>query len=201
VIQFLKKLLGLPAVAPKEKVQSPLENASVPGWRTEVLVHPNYWIELNFTLVEKLPPFLKNSVDYGLHNGRIKDINREVAKDAIALLCETLVIQLRTHVGEKEGAWKVQHQDDVLSANIRVQEDKAWARVVTAWEITQKIVLDYGMQLKDSEEEWDRSSLTGSIKVPTGQFRLNVDSPLMWTVLHRSRKFPILWKDKLWVPK
>lgn len=201
MIQFLKKFWGLLHEDSEEKIQSPLERARAPSWRPEILVHPNYWIESNFTRIEKLAPFFKGIVDHALHNGQIKDINREVATDAISLLHETLSIQLHTHIGAEEGQWVVKHQNDILLAEVRVQEDTTWPRVMTAWTITQKIALDYGMQLKDSEEEWDVAALTGRIKVPTGQFRLNVDSPLMWTVLHRSRKFPILWKDKLWMPK
>jgi hypothetical protein len=202
LIQFLQKLLGLTQKAtPSEKPQSPLENASVPSWKAEVLIHPNYWIELNFTRVEKLAPIFKNIIDAALHNGGIKDINREAAQDTISLLCETLTIQFHSHVGHKEAEWSVNHSNDILLANVRTHEEKPWARAQDAWTATKEIIKYYGISLKDIQESWDRSTLTGQIKVPTRNFQLAVDSPLMWNVLHRSRKFPILWKNSLWIPK
>ena len=201
MIQLLKELWERLHKAPEEKTQSPIESASTPSWRTEVLVHPNYWVESNFTRVDKLAPLLKDFIDAALHDGRVKDIEREVATDAISLLKETLVIQLHTNVGKDAGAWEVKHGNDLLQATVQVKEEKGWDQAVGAWTSTKEVVVDYGMKLSNVEEVWDRASLTGRIKVPTGQFRLNVDSPLMWTVLYRSRKFPILWKNKLWIPK
>lgn len=201
MIQLLKELWERLHRAPEEKVQSPFESASTPSWRTEVVIHPNYWVESNFTRVDKLAPLLKDFIDAALHDGRIKDVSREIATDTISLLRETLVIQLHANIGVNDGAWEVKHKDDVLQVTAQVKDGKKWDQVVSAWASTQKIVVEYGIQLSDSKEEWDHASLTGHIKVHTKQLRLDVDSSLLWTVLYRSRKFPILWKNKLWMPK
>lgn len=200
MFKLLKNILG--RVQGKEELEHPpLKSTSAPTWNAEVVVHPQYWIESNFTLVEKMLPLLVPFMSKALEAGHITDIARETAQDSINLLQESIVIQLKTHVSPTDGAWSLKGADNRINLVVRAKREEVLQSAIDAWENTKKVVTSHGLKLQDVEEDWDRVQLTGDVRIPTAKLQLDISSTLLWNVLHRNKNRTILWKHKIWLPK
>ena len=199
MLTLLKKLLRIKPTDPPT-ILNLVDGTNIPQWKTEIVVHPQYWIESNFSVIEKVSPIFKKFLERALQEKHISNITADITLDAAKLIHETFIIQLNAYVPQQEGAWNVSVQNSLLQARMKVYDDANWPNVMRAWSITKDVIHGYGLELHDVEEEWDRQNLSGIVKVQIGKLKFKISSIILWNVLHRNKKRVILWNGKLWIP-
>jgi hypothetical protein len=201
ITRVLKWLKALP-LSNREGIlpRLPNQRRETITWTPDVVVHPQYWVESNYTMLERLPPFLHSIIEKAIREQYIHDVGVEITLDAVRFLHETVTIQFRELISTDTGTWRISVENGQLNASVSVIDKNYWPRAVHAWKSALSIIDAQGVQLNGEEEEWDHANLTGNVKIPTDKLKYSIDSVIMWNVLHRNRKNMIVWNKRLWVP-
>jgi hypothetical protein len=204
---MIKKLLNLLRSPPKEEENPPpvrtFSHPKVPNWQTEIIEHPQYWVESNYTCVDKLPPVVVRFAKKELKDGLIANIPDQAVNDAALLIRDTIVQQLKENFTVDEGLWSLQFHQETTTLQVRMHptEKRYWDLAQRLWSHTNELFKNHGITVPEVKESWDEKHLRIELMISLKQIRFAMDSPIFWTVLHRNKGKIIVWNNKVWMPK
>lgn len=166
------------------------EDVTLPSWKTEIIEHPQYWVETNYTEAAPDAPSTKAA-----------DVMRTVHREAVLLMFNTLRIQLKHGVRPEDGEWQASVRDDLLHIEMTIKSDSALHQLKTAVGAATDTIRTHGIRIMGFPMKVDNAAKQASIELPVSNVELAIEAPLVWTVLQRNRDKPILWQGKLWLPK
>jgi hypothetical protein len=167
-----------------------LDDVVLPSWKTEIIEHPQYWIETNYTEAAPDSPQTKAT-----------DVMRTVHREAVLMMFNTLRIQLKHGVRPEDGEWRGWVRDDVLHVEMKIKSNRAVPNMETAVGAAVDTIRTHGIRFEGFPMKVDLKAKQASIDLPISSVELAIEAPLVWMVLQRNRAKPIVWQGKLWLPK
>jgi len=209
--KFLKKIVDKVAdvlderSATKETIpEDPLDDVVLPSWKTEIVEHPQYWIEVNY---EKAPE--KGSLRERLRGRQAQelpppvDVKRVIHEQATMLVFQTVRHQLKRHIAETEANWVAEVKNSRLHVELEMTTEASLSQFQQACNVAMEIVRSHGIMMNNfpvgvKEVEGKKHAL---VDVSIASFKFDVNTPLVWIVLQRNKENPIIWEGQLWLPK
>jgi hypothetical protein len=182
----------------EEEVHDPLldgehdevDDVRLPSWQTEIIEHPQYWVETNYTEAQPDTPRIKAT-----------DVMRSVHREAVMIMFNTLRLQLKHAVRPEDGEWEGWVRDGLLHVELKMKSGSTMPRVETAIGAAADTIRTHGVQFEGFPVKVNAATHQVDIDLPVGNVELAIEAPLVWAILQRNRSKPILWQGKIWIPK